>query len=300
MHVETDNTFYTRFTPEQWNWEDRFSNFVGVSKVFDREARKGAKTSAGHLAKFEVLAGLANRIVPDLTKDREQFREKGYSDNRYHREFAALIEVLAAELYASLDGIRRVLFAVYRDVKGVQNQSTEKMFRRAADKEYGEGLPENITDALSAAHETWFPSLRRLRSEITHGETGSCHTDDETGRVRYFHEALGHGSKALVVDDVVAEINAWRMGVSQLKEAVFEHLCTMFEDEPLYQVCGMYRGRIYERFVVPSTDLSFGDGYCKSRKWFLKEAKFHCPLRHRCGAFHHEWIEGDASPGKNE
>lgn len=63
------------------------------------------------------------------------------------------------------------------------------------------------------------------------------------------------------------------------------------EQEPLFQMCGIYQARIYQRFVVPSPTLSFNDGFCASRGWFLKEDGYACPLAKRCGAFGRNWDE---------
>lgn len=280
-----DDTFLIRFTPERWNWSEKFGNFVGVSRAFDREAQRGTSTFIDHLAKFDLLAGLANRIGPDLKKDQDELTRAGYTDSRFHREFAALVEVLVTELYACLDGLRRLLYSVFKNVNGVQNQSTEKLFRRAVEGAYGDGIPLVIVEALTAASESWFPGLRTLRRELTHGQTGSCHLERNSDRIGYLHGGLGDKRRAFVIDDIVAQVNRWREGVVELAEVVFAEMYSKLEQVPLPQVCGFYRGRLYERRVVPSAALSFNDGVCMSKQWFMSTDGLRCPLQRGCGAF---------------
>jgi hypothetical protein len=224
-----------------------------------------------------------------LRKDKVQLEKNGYSNNRFHLEFTALLEVLVGDLYSSLDGIRRVLFSVYRDTKGIQNHSTETLFKRAIQHDYYNGIPPNIRDALVTAQNNWFPSLRRLRTELAHGQTGVCDLVERTDKIRYFHGGLGDGRKAFVIEDVIAELNTWREGVIVLKEIIFKQLFLLLEQEPVHQPCGMYKGHLYERFVAPTATLSSNDGFCHSRRWFLMAGDLQCPRRNECGAFNREW-----------
>ncbi len=283
--------FLLQFTPERWSPEQKFFQFVGVSKCFGPEAQKGARTCSDHIGKFDILVGLANRIAPDLQKDHDELDANGHSKNRYHREFTAMLEGMISEIYSGLDGVRRLLFSVYRHVKGIQNHSTEAMFNRATNASYGEGLPQEILDALKDANEAWFPRLRSLRTEIAHGEIGTCHLDRETKKIRYMHSGIpgSEAHRAFIIDDVISEIEIWRSGSVKLRDVVFKVMCGLFEQEPLFQMCGMYKARWYGRFVVPSQKLSFDDGYCVSRKWFMNDTELKCPLRSRCRAFENEW-----------
>ena len=152
--VSLGSTFHLMFNPAGWNRALRFSHFVGVVGSFDDEAIKGVNTYMDHHNKFVVLARLATRIVPDLRKDHEQMRKEGSSDNRYHSEFGALLEVLITELYSSLDGIRRLIYSGYRRVQGVQNGSTQALFSRAHKKFYGIGFPVELNELLR-----WTPTF---------------------------------------------------------------------------------------------------------------------------------------------
>ena len=201
------------------------------------------------------------------------------------REFAALTETLICELYAALDGTRRAIFGAYRREQGVQNESTKKLFSRATGNTYGAGFPEVVRLALCDGDATWFPSLRRLRSEVTHGEVGSCHLDMDTGTVNYMHTALGKDTRALVIKDVIGSVNEFSTNVRGLVDTVFGHLYSRLEPREFRVMCGIYNGRLYERIVRPEGTLTFHSGRCASKAWFQTEPRLECPLRVRCGAY---------------
>jgi hypothetical protein len=50
----------------------------------------------------------------------------GYSPAQCSKEFAALVEVLACELYSAIDGGRRALYGTYKGVKGIRKDSNDK------------------------------------------------------------------------------------------------------------------------------------------------------------------------------
>lgn len=279
------DTFGLFFTPDQWSAARRFSQFIG-RPFNDREVEKGTRSTLSHLNKFDTLAALANRLVPRLSEDQVELERDGHSAAARGREFAALMETLVCELYASLDGVRRAVFGAYRTVQAVQNSSTEKLFKRAAEWEYGETFPEEVRAVLASAYSEWFPSLKKLRTELTHGDIGSCHLDANSGAVRYVHGGLGTGSRAMVVEDIVDRVNGFAAGVLRVAEAVFAHLYSNLESDERQIMCGIYKGRIYERLVKPEARLTFNSGQCFSKSWFDLAPGFECPLRSRCGAYH--------------
>lgn len=276
--------FQMFFAPHAWSAVRRFSHFVGPP-FEDKEVAKGARVAVNHLDKFEVLAGLTNRQAPTLLDDRIELDRNGFSPALRSREFAALVETLVSELYSSLDGVRRALFGAYRNVEGVQNKSTERLFKRAAEREYGDSFPEWIRERLAAAYLSWFPSLRRLRTEFSHGDVGSCHLDRQSGRVAYVHQGLGTRSRAMAIEDVVGVVNALARDVVLLIDAVFDDLYNRLEPVERRCMCGIYKGRIYERVVMPERGLTVGSGRCFSRSWFDAETGYECPLRTTCGAY---------------
>jgi hypothetical protein len=281
--VSTD--FGLMFAPERWTSITKFRQMMGPPFEINRELQKGVSSAENHLAKFAILAGLAKRLKERLTEDQAELAEKGHTPAIRSKEFAALIEALFCELYAALDGVRRTLYAAYKKVKSVQNESTEKLFKRAAENKYGAEFPEEIRAALASAFATWFPKLRSIRREVTHGDIGSCHVNEQTQAVFYMHAGLGSATRALVIDDVVEELNQKLTGVSELIEIIFRYLCSKLQPVERTVFCGIYKGRMYQRDVAPSPDLSFGSGRCKSRAWFEKESEYACPLRQNCGAY---------------
>jgi hypothetical protein len=142
-----------------------------------------------------------------------------------------------------------------------------------------------IGESLAEANKTWFPDLRRYRTELIHGEVGGCHLDSKSGKITYMHSALGTPTRALVIEDICAELSRLYAGVYDLAQVVYGHLYTLLEPIPQRTVCGLYKGRVYERDVAPTADLSFDSGTCRSFTWFEKTPGYECPLRDRCGAY---------------
>src|SRR5215467_8409258 len=164
--------FLLLFSPEHWPAVQKFRYFMGPPYTVNRELVTGTRGAEGHREKFLVLAGLANRLQATLAEDLTELDQEGHTPAARSREFAALTETLICELYACLDGIRRVLFSAYNGIRGVQNASTEKLFARAHTNGYGSEFPEEIRSRLATSYTTWFPQLRRMRTELTHGDVG--------------------------------------------------------------------------------------------------------------------------------
>ena len=100
------------------------------------------------------------------------------------------------------------------------------------------------------------------------------------------HGDLGTPTKALVIEDVESELNTLFEAVLTLTEHIFAALCLELIPEERTVMCGVYKGRIYQRSVCYSPSLTFNDGLCKSLQWFHNETGLECPLRHNCGAYH--------------
>ena len=288
--------FILVFAPECWSSLTKFQKFVGLPFKNTGDLSRGAAAADNHLAKYTVLAGLANRLKDRLAEDAAELDETGYSSASRSKEFAALVESLFCELYAALDGTRHVLHAAFKNVRGVQDKSTEKMLKRASAKEYGPEFPVEIRDALAAAYESWFPSLRKIRTEVTHGDIGSCHVDRESHKVKYIHGGLGSATRAFVLDDVIAELNQHWQSVSALLETIFAALFRSLVPVTRTQVCGFYKGRFYQRQVAATADLNRHSGLCTSRDWFEKESGYECPLRQNCGAYRMATEAASGSP----
>jgi hypothetical protein len=284
MTGKVSDKFVLFFDPSQWTAARRLQVFVGPP-LSHPEVRRGAEAAMSHLEKYQVLAGLANRLVTTLREDQEELDRYGYSPAQRSKEFAALIEVLACELYSAIDGVRRALYGTYKGVNGVRKDSNDKMFDNASNRKYGPEFPGTLRAALDAANLSWFKRLRALRTEVTHGSTGSCTLNRETGTVSYFHCRLGSERSTLIDADIVGRLNEYQKHVTALTEIVFSHLYTLIHPREERAVCGIYKGRLYERTVTVGEDLTFASGACYSKKWFLSESEHACPLSDRCPAF---------------
>lgn len=281
--VSTD--FHLVFAPEQWSATQRLSAFVGPPFKVERDVAKGVRTTQGHLGKFRIIVELANKHAPTLQQDRAELDADGFTPAIRSKEYTALIETLICSLYSAIDGIRLAIYGAYKGISRVQRGSNGQLFDLASKKKYGPGFPETIRSALDDANRSWFPDIRRFRTELIHGEVGDCHLDSETKKIKYMHGALGTARRALVIDDICAELTRMYTSVFNLAEQVFGYLYSQLEPVTRQTICGIYQGRVYLRDVAPGPDLSFDSGICRSLQWFEKESGYECPLRSRCGAY---------------
>lgn len=240
------------------------------------------KSTNEHLEKFKVLADIGNDLFQGFEIDRQQLEERGYSPASYSRKYAAIIECCINELYASLDGIRDVLYYIYADVQGMQKKSTSKLFTKAKNGQYGDGFPLELISWLSEAHDQWFLELRKYRTEFTHGSLGSCSKNDETNQVSYMHVGLGSANQALIIEDFVSYTNDIYSNIIELQNNIFsflyENLNSQLESSKV--LCGLYQGRAYMREITPEKILTFNSGKCESTQYEVV-----CPMSETCGAF---------------
>jgi hypothetical protein len=281
--MSNSDKFMLYFDPRGWAPEKRFSQFLGPPFVVDVPLSRGVSAVISHLEKYELLGALANDLTHLLDKDERELDELGHTPGTGGRKFAALAEAMLGELYSTLDGLRQVIYSVYRKINGVQNESTYKLFQRAAKSQYGEGFPSDLREVLAAAYASWFPRLRLLRSENTHGEIGGCHLSE--GSIKYMHNGLKENGCALVIEDIVGYLNQLHLYIRSLVNWLFSTLYEKLEPIERVSFCGVFKEHIYERMVAPSANLSFADGRCLSVNWFSKEPELACPLRSSCGAY---------------
>jgi hypothetical protein len=272
--------FLLAFAPEQWDAVRKFGTFKYQPLQDDLYFNRGIKTTSHHLEKFRILAALGNDLIPGFELDRKELELHGYSPAIFSRKFAAVAECCINELYAALDGIRDVIFAVYQDVQGVQKKSTSKLFTKAKSNDYGEGFPNGIKDLLVAAHDDWFFKLRKYRTEFTHGSLGSCNKDPKTNKISYLHSGLGQPTKALIIEDFIDYINTTYNSCLQLQEDIFEFLYRELPLEPTDVLCGFYTGLMYMRSIQPDNELTIQSGVCKSAHYDTQ-----CPIKENCSAY---------------
>lgn len=283
--MNLSDTFIRHFAPEEWTAEYLFLRFLGPPFHIDPPITRGINAVVSHLEKYNLLSELANDIIPIVRRDYEQLNIEGFTPGTGGRKFGALFEAMLAELYSALDGLRQVVFSVYRKIRGVQDGSTYKLFRLSAQKRYGAEFPEELRLRLAEAYGTWFPKLSRLRSENTHGQIGFCYSDIESDKIIYMHNGLTENGIALIIEDVAAYLNRTCSEVRELMTWIFSYMYSKLEPLEREITCGVYKGRIYQRVVAPSATLTLADGRCLSTHWFSKEPDLLCPMRLECEAY---------------
>jgi len=281
--LEGSGTFLLEFAPELWTPLDRLRWLSGPPFPEKGPYVEGLFMTRAHLGKYEVLAGLANRIAPELSRDEEELKRQGFTPALRSREFAALTETLVCELYYALGGLRLLLCGAYP--KASLPGKTSRLFQNAADGKIGAHLPGEIRAALGAAYGSWFPLLRSFRTTVVHRDSGSVHLLAETGGVRYVHSKFMDGPQPFVTDDIVAWVNEQRDHVQALLDEIATFLGSELLPAERRVTCGMYRARIYQRVVMVGPDLTRESGRCLSREWFESETGRECPLRGSCGAY---------------
>jgi hypothetical protein len=272
------DTFLLRFAPQGWLPEERFAQFLGLPFPSDQILWKGVAAVRSHIRKYELLALIATDLASLLEQDDKELAEHGYTPALNGAKFAALIEEMIGELYSVLDGVRQVIFSIYRRERGVQNKFTSKLFRRAAEGSYGKEFPEELSKRLADGYNTWFPKLRSIRSETTHGEIGTCFLDKDSRQVKYMHHSLKEADgRAMIIDDIIGYCNQTYLEIRNLTTWFFSELYRQLEPVERQTLCGIYKGRLYERMVAPSATLSFADGRCLSATWFSSTPDLACP-----------------------
>ena len=277
--------FLLSFVPESWDAIKVFSTFPLEIVRNEGLLSRGLKSVNDHLEKYRTFAGLANKLIPGFEVDREQVEIDGYSPAIHSKEFAAIVESCICELYSTLDGVRDVIFVIYNDVKGVQKKSNEKLYRKALDCEYGKGFPPELNKILARAYEDWFKNLRNFRTEMVHGSLGSTSMDRETKKIRYFNRGLGKDGNMLITRDFVEFISRLYLKVLSHLNEVFNFLYNTLSLRPTTVMCGIYKGRFYERLVEPERPLTNSSGCCAARQWFDDIPEFKCPLSQSCKAY---------------
>lgn len=283
--VKLPDNFILHYAPQTWTFARKFLVFAGPPFRVDSDLITGTAAAVAHREKYEVLGGIANDLVPEVQAEAAQLNESGYSLGRQGRALAAVSEAMLAELYSTLDGLRRAVYSAFRGTRSLQRKSTLKLFQLAAEGKYGSQFPRELNECLSLAYHSWFPRLRAIRTETTHGEIGRCWANLKTGRIQYSHGYSGRGDPELHLDDVIGYANESHDNVMRVVEFFFETFFKRLQPIERPYICGIFRGVPYQRMVAPVPDVSFNDGRCLSRSWFEHKPQYLCPLRDNCGAY---------------
>lgn len=280
--MSIDKQIVVRFAPERWGQIDRFSSFYFLTaRPIDRD-RQAIEGVTNHFHKACRLLQVAENIAPLIEEDESELREKGFTSGRRSLEFTAVVESAVTALYSSVDCARKTLNIVYPKAQGLPD-STRKLFQNAENGKIDGTIPEAIRDALIGAD--WFLPLRVLRDALTHTNTGSCHRDHESGEIRYFSDAVKPISGKGYVDDFVHYILEVRDRINQFLGVIFSELNKTLDDSEVWQMCGIFFGRVYHRFVRASEAVDFNSGRCGAYEWFENDENPTCPFVESCGAF---------------
>jgi hypothetical protein len=291
---ELPNLFFLEFAPERWTTLHKLAGFAGPPLPNNAYVRIGLRDCGQHLDKTALFFGIAERLRPNLALDREELDRIGATSNLNSQDFAALGESIICTLYSALDGLRGFLYGTYRDVKCIQNGSNEQLFKRAKAGKYGHGFPEEIRALLAAAYDSWFPSFREFRTELTHGSTGTCHLDVKTQRIRYLNDGIKREGRTFVLEDFEHMLRQTDQNIRSLVDAVAAFHFATLEPTLKFVICGVYRSHLYYRLVAPSATVSSNDGHCLSYDWFEKKEGYYCPRAKKCGAYGRKWPGGSA------
>jgi hypothetical protein len=281
---DQNNTFFMYFNPEGWGHVTKFRLFFHTTYKFNNLTRHALNGIEGHLRKYEVILSIAREYTPKIQEHSEELERQGYTAAPNAKKLAALIETLYSELYASLDGMRQVLYAVYHNAQGLPSKKTSRLFSNASEGKIGDRVPKVIVDILATAYDDWFRRLRHIRTYVTHVDIGNCWIGDG-GKITYTNPAAGSRTKAYVVEDVFKDLGELADHVNRLIDTVFEELVSTLEDDEVKLMCGIYKGRIYERFISIQSLDNWNSGSCYSFRWFEGDKNPTCPLIEHCGAY---------------
>jgi len=269
------------FAPQYWGELTKFNRFYHSTYSFKPFINVAVKGAESHFDKFTTLYGLAIKLKPMLSEDEKELKEKGFSKAIRSKELSSVIESAFIELYASLNCMMKVLSGVFNNYKGIPSDSTRKLFRNAREGKIDTRVPSTITDILKNA--TWFDDLRKIRDELVHSEIGFCSNANDI--ITYIHPNLESNGKALVINDVLAELDKYKNYVNILLGRIYHTLNESLNDKKVEQVCGMAYGRILMRKVAFKEAKDFNSGECISYTWFEKEENPTCPFANDCGAY---------------
>lgn len=276
-------THLVHFEPTVWGQLERFVRFCGTTYDFPWQVNKRLSGIMGHADKFAALVRLARRIAPELDEDNRQVSEQGYSPALKAKELASVCETAFCSLYSMLDCARKVLCFIYANHKGMKD-STRKTFQNGHKEALDLRVPIVIREAIKDT-QGWFDKLRDIRDELTHADVGFCTWNGDNNTITYMHGGLGTRERALVLDDVLGELDGYYQKINAFLGTVFLELNKTLVDKDTEQMCGIFNKRVYLRVVKPSEAKDFNGGRCKSFQWFDKEESLSCPFRQSCGAY---------------
>lgn len=280
------DVFLIQFTPERWSNLEKLLRHLNAAAGKNGNVRKGLHDCSSHLAKVPVFWRIAKKLRPGLQNDDDELETYGGTNGLSGAEMAAVFESIICELYSALDGLRLFFYGEYKNVKGVQNSSNGKLFGNAKNEKYGIEFPEEIRGLLSKASEEWFEELRGFRTELTHGSAGFCSWNRESDTITYMNQGIKESSNRLqFIDDMESKIRFYEASVMAFVETIAEYYLDRVDNIPVFQVCGMFKARVYTRAVVINRNTVSFDGHCLAHEWFDMNPEFRCPMAEGCEAY---------------
>lgn len=276
-------TIVLNFSPEQWSPLDRFTKFHRTTYSIEQPAEIALRGIGTHLSKANIFYGLAVAIAPRIIEDDKEVEANGYSPAIRSKEITSLVESVFCELYSSLDCMCRVLGGVFNNNRGVPKKSAHRFFDRAGRGNSVIDLPEGIRTALANA--SFYNSLEKIRTSITHYDGGTCCLDKSTGKIFYILPEPLKGERSDKLDDIFGYLCKLSQQIVQIYYNVFSELNKTLKDCETEQICCISYGRVYMRRVLPSEAVDFHSGTCDSYRWFEKPENPKCPFLGKCGAY---------------
>lgn len=280
MKISTVRTY----APESWGSLEKFSKFYSGTYSFSEPGKRSVSGAISHFRKGILLRDLALKLIPNLEIDEAELNQNGFTYAINSREVAAIVEGVITEIYSSLDCARKVIAEIYKNYKGIPD-STRKFFSKIKNDKSKIDARFPVQLILAVDEAVWYEELCRIRDELTHLDTGSCHKNKETGKIQYTHTGLKTNGNHLIIEDIMQKLEQIISDVNEFTGRVFAFLITQLKDERILQNCGIFNGRFYTRYVSPSEAIDFHGGICNAWSWFELEEHPTCIYADECGAY---------------
>jgi hypothetical protein len=98
------------------------------------------------------------------------------------------------------------------------------------------------------------------------------------------HAGLGNNKKAFVIKDIFEYMETMKTQINLFTGKVFYCLNKTLIDKEVWQMCGIFNGFVYSRFVKPSEAIDFLDGG-RCNPWFDNSSIVRCPFADECAAY---------------
>ncbi len=254
----------------------RYAKFQETTHRLNRKGLKALRGVTGHFEKALIFKALAQSLRAGAFVDREHLYKHGYTGLENSQRLSAVIEALIQELYSAVDSARQVIRVIYGATCQGFPDSTRRTFQNAESGTLT-GLPNELL--LAFADAPWYRPLLYLRDELTHHDVGMCRANDEN-TISYSHSGILQNGEPLEIPDIFSRIEYFETSVNRFLGNVFHYLYSQLDQAPSWQMCGIFGGRVYYRFVAPLIDLTVHSGVCGTRQYDAR-----CLFAESCGAY---------------